>query len=108
MINYNLIEKLKNKADQALTSYRVSAIAFSKKGEILGSATNSFRIDGRPDGKGSGVHAERRLMSRYGNHIKTIVICRIGRSGDILPIEPCNVCQKVADKMGIKIISVMR
>lgn len=106
MINTNIIEKLKNKAEQTQTCYRVSAIAFNKKGEILGSATNSFKMDGRPAGKGSGIHAERRLMVRYGNRIKSIIIMRIGWAGDILPIKACDVCQKVADKLGIKIISV--
>jgi len=106
MINQAIIQKLVDKAEQTTTCYRVSAIAFSKKGEILGSATNSFKMDGRPAGKGSGIHAERRLIQRYKNNIHTIVICRIGLSGDILPIHPCETCKKVADKMGIKIISV--
>lgn len=108
MLNFSLIKKLKDKAEQTRTCYRVSAIAFNKKGEILGSATNSFKMDGRPAGRGSGIHAERRLMARYGNNIKSIIICRIGWGGDMLPIKPCDVCQKVADKIGIKIISITK
>jgi hypothetical protein len=104
--NKTIIEKLVNKAEQTTTCYRISAIAFNKKGEILGSATNGFKMDGRPAGRGSGIHAERKLMSRYRSNIKTIVICRIGLGGDILPIDPCITCKKVADKMGIKIISI--
>ena len=106
MINSTLITRLKNKATQTNTCYRISAIAFSKKGEILGSTTNSFQMDGRRPGRGCGVHAERRLIARYRFNIKTILICRIGGSGDILPIKACITCQKIADKMGIKIISV--
>lgn len=106
MINKAIVKKLVDKAEQTTTCYRISAIAFNKKGEILGSATNSFKMDGRIAGKGSGIHAERRLISRYKNNIHTIIICRIGLGGDILPIDPCEVCKKVASKMGIKIISV--
>ena len=102
----NLIVLLKNKATQTKTCYRISALAFSKKGEILGTATNGFQMDGRAPGKGCGIHAERKLIARYGYHIKTIVICRIGNGGAILPIKACNTCQKIADKMGIRIISV--
>jgi cytidine deaminase len=106
MINKTLINRLVNKAEQTTTCYRVSAIAFNKKGELLGTTTNSFKMDGRPAGKGSGIHAERRLISRYKNNISTIIICRIGNGGDILPIHPCETCRKVANKMGIKIVSV--
>jgi len=104
--NKAILELLINKAEQTTTSYRISAIAFNKKGEILGATTNSFKMDGRPAGKGCGIHAERRLIARYKNNIKTIIICRIGLGGDIRPIEPCITCKKIADKMGIKIISV--
>ena len=106
MINISLIYRLKNKATQTKTCYRIAAIAFSKIGEHLGTATNGFKMDGRPPGKGCGIHAERKLITRYGYHIKTIVICRIGNGGAILPIRACDTCKKIADKMGIKIISV--
>lgn len=106
MINETLISRLKNKATQTKTCYRISAVAFNKKGEILGTTTNGFQMDGRPPGKGCGIHAERKLISRYKYNIKTIVICRIGNGGAILPIQPCDVCKKIADKMGIKIMSV--
>lgn len=94
------------KAEQTETPYRISAIAFNKKGEVLGTSCCNFSLLGKVSRKGTGVHAERKLMKRYGSNIKTIVICRIGKSGDILPIVPCVVCQKIADKLGIKIVSV--
>jgi hypothetical protein len=106
MINQNVIDRLTKKATQTKTCYRISAMAFNKKGEFLGAATNSFQTDGRRPGKGCGIHAERRLISRYKYNIRTIIICRIGWSGDILAIDACKTCQKIADKMGIKIISV--
>jgi len=106
MINEALISRLKNKAAQTKTCYRISAIAFNKKGEILGTTTNSFQMDGRKPGKGCGIHAERRLIARYKYNIKTIIICRIGWAGALLPIHPCSTCKKIADKMGISIVSV--
>jgi hypothetical protein len=45
-------------------------------------------------------------MERYGTNIKTIIIMRIGNAGDILPIDPCPKCAKLAAKYGITIIPV--
>lgn len=113
VINPKTISILTEKASNSPCTYRVSAIAFDHKGDILGHATNNHSKNwnvlekckvGRP---GTGTHAERKLMARYGENIKTILICRVGNDGDILPIDPCDVCRKVADKLGIKIVSVM-
>ena len=104
---------LREKAERSPCTYRVSAIAFDRKGDVVGHAANSHSPNwnvvekttkGRP---GTGLHAERRLMSRYGRTISTIAICRIGRGGDLLPIEPCAICEKVARKLGIKIVPIM-
>jgi len=105
------LTQLLKKAAKSDCTYRVAAIAFDKKGDVLGCVSNSHsawdvvKSDGvgRP---GTGVHCERTLMSRYGVNIKTIVICRIGHGGDLRPIEPCSVCQKAARKLGIKILTV--
>lgn len=83
-------------------SHRVVAIGFDSKNDLIGIKTNGFKLSIR---KGSGKHAERELISRYGKKISKIVIFRIGRAGAILPIDPCETCQKVADKLGIKIES---
>ena len=106
MISPRIVDKLISKAEQACSTYKISAMAFNRKGELLGSATNGFRTEHLTPARGTGSHAERKLMARYGDNIKTIIICRIGKTGDLLPINPCAVCQKIADKMGIKIISV--
>ena len=45
-------------------------------------------------------------MKRHGKKINTILIMRIGHGGDILKIEQCEKCKKIADKLGVKIISV--
>lgn len=105
-------ELLKEKASHSPCTYKVSAICFDAKGDILGHVTNShsqFNVldkDGRGRA-GTARHAERLLFSRYGQLVKTIIICRIGRSGQIRPIDPCPACQKVAAKYGAKIISLM-
>lgn len=106
-------ELLKEKASHSPCTYRISGIAFGKKGDILGHCTNSHArnwniLEKQSIGRaGTAQHCERRLMSQYGQLIKTIVICRIGRSGQIRPIDPCPACQRVAKKLGIKIVSLM-
>lgn len=101
-INNSLVEKAIKKANDSCCRFKVSAIGISSKGNVLGSCINNHRFDG----KGGGIHAEINLIRRFGKKLNTIIICRVGRGGDLLPIDPCDNCQKVADKMGIKIISV--
>src|SRR5574343_422699 len=100
-IHPNLVSLLREKAKHSACTYKVSAIAFDKKGNILGHMTNKHSnwdvIEkengaGRP---GTAKHAERLLMQRYAGVVKTIVICRIGHGGDIRKIDACPVCQKV-------------
>jgi tRNA(Arg) A34 adenosine deaminase TadA len=98
--------RLRAKASKASTTYRVTAVAYSSKGDILGYASNNVRKNLKPLRRGAGVHAERELITRYGNKIKYIVIARFGGSGDLLPIDPCENCAKIADNLGIKIIKL--
>lgn len=103
---------LKEKAKHSPCTYHIAAIAFDAKGDILGHATNSHSenwdvLEKCDEGRaGTGQHAERRLFKRYKDLVKTIVICRVGHSGEIRPIDPCPTCQKVAKKYGAKIISI--
>lgn len=92
-------KKKSQKLDRDL-SFHVIAIGFNKKGEMLGIKSNGFGMSSR---RGSGKHAERELIKRYKENIAKIIICRFGRSGNLLPIDPCPTCQKVCDKLGIKI-----
>jgi len=104
---------LKEKASHSPCTYRISAIAFDNKGDILGHTSNSHSLnwnilEKQDEGRaGTALHAERRLIAQYGQLIKTIVICRVGRSGKIRPIDPCPACQRAAAKYGIKIVSLM-
>ena len=107
-IDPTLVRHLISKAEQSHSCYRLSGVAISNKGEILGFARNGFRRDNIPSGKYSGKHVEQALIERYGTNIKTIIIMRIGNSGDILPINPCPKCAKLAKKYGITITSIRK
>jgi deoxycytidylate deaminase len=53
------------------------------------------------------LHAEMRIMAQAKRKgVKTILVCRIGKSGNIRPINPCKTCSNKANDLGIKIISV--
>lgn len=97
ILNYAIKKGISLNSD---LSYRVIAIGFTEKGELLGAKTNSFGIATR---HGAGRHAERELIKRYKENIAKIVLLRVGRTGNLLPIKPCETCQKVIDKLGIKV-----
>jgi len=97
-----IVEVLIKKAKQSTCRYRISCLGLNIKGEYLGSATNKPRFS-RLHG---GLHAEIALISRYGKQLKTIVLCRVGASGELRPIHACKNCQSVADKLGIKIVTL--
>jgi len=101
------MDKIRNlaikKASQSISRFRISAIALNERGNILGTAVNRPRFDRY----GGGVHAEMAILHKYNTQVKTIIICRIGNSGNILPIHPCIRCKKVLDKLGIKVYSIV-
>ena len=90
------------KAEQSISSYRISAIGISKNGNIIASAINRPRFDRH----GGGIHAEMELLRKSGNKISTIILCRVGKGGEVKAIEPCERCQKVLDKKGIKVVTI--
>jgi hypothetical protein len=101
-INPNIKTIAKKKALQSDCNYRVSAIAINRRGEIINTSTNRHRFEG----KGRGLHAEMQLMAANPKGIKHIIICRVGKGGCLLPIDPCPMCQEKADELGIKITSI--
>lgn len=101
-LNHNIVQLAVKKAIQSDCRYRISAIGLNKKAEAFCSVTNQQRFFY----KGGGKHAEMRLMESAGRGLKTIIICRVGQSGKIVPIEPCPMCKAKADELGIRIISV--
>lgn len=103
---------LQKKASKSHCTYKVSAVAFDKKGEVLGCVSNKhsfWNVLDDTDGEGragTAKHAERLLLQRYSRHVKTIIVCRTGKGGVIRPIDPCPVCRKAAAKLGVEIITV--
>lgn len=92
---------------KGVSQYHISCVALNKKGEVLGYTTNRFRKDKINPIFGSGCHAEAWSMARYyAMGAKTLIIMRVGNDGKLLPIDPCEDCQKMANKLGIEIISV--
>lgn len=96
------IKRYVQKGKQSICKFRVSAFAFTAKGNFLDSSVNSPRFSR----KGGGNHAEMILMKKHGKKIKTIIISRIGKSGKLRPIHPCSSCRRVAKKLGIKIKTI--
>ena len=101
MTNY-IINLLQSKALKSSCVFKVSAVALDRKGTILGTAVNNPRFN-RYHGS---IHAEHKLIIKYGKQIKQIIIGRVGRYGTFLPISPCAKCSKMAMKLGIKILSI--
>ena len=101
------IQRMKRKAKFSRGKYRVIAIGFTSKGNFLGISMNSFRA-GLSNRKGSGDHAETKLMRKFGQRLDKIYIMRFGNELTPLPIDPCENCSKVAEKYGIKIISLSK
>jgi len=90
------------KAKQSSSKIRISAIALTKNGNVLGSATNRPRFNRY----GGGYHAEMALIHKVGPGFSTMILCRIGRGGKVLPIHPCKKCSKTLKKLHIKVICI--
>lgn len=101
-----IVLRLKKKAAQSRSKYRISAIAFDERGDFVAQAFNGLPPDGVVGKPGIGIHAEWKLMMKYGSLIKTIIISRIGHSGEWRPIKPCGNCRALADKLGIKLTTI--
>jgi len=97
-----VINRAIKKANKSICKFKISAIGFNNKGEVIGSYTNKPRFSRY----GGGIHAEAALIKRYGKKLKTILICRVNGNSGLLPISPCDNCQKLAKKFNIKIVSV--
>lgn len=104
-ITTRTVDLLKKKATQTLCTFRVAAIGFNSRGESVIRTCNEYRFSR----EGGGLHAEEKIFKvAKRKNIKTILICRISRTGNLLPIDPCNRCMKTANKLGIKIVSIER
>jgi len=102
MSNYAILKRLTLKAKSSVCKYKVSAVAFDKKGNVLGYSSNKFRFSKYR----GGLHAEMILMARYGKNIKRILILRTSNTGQISVMDACPVCSQKAKELGIRIISL--
>jgi len=102
MISQKIIETIKKKATQSYCRFKVAAIGFDERGEILATAVNRPRLDKF----GGGSHAEMVVLQKAGRRVKSMIICRVGNSGELLPIHCCPSCKKVLEKMKIKVSTI--
>lgn len=93
----NVLKWMRRKSKQSVCTYRVVAVGFSRKGNIIG-MNMSRPQKNRHSALG---HAEYQLMTRYGRKLHKIVIARFNGRGDMLPIEPCKNCSGLAERLGI-------
>ena len=99
----NQITKLAiKKAQQSNCRYKISALGFNRKGDLIGTAINMNRLAK----KGCSIHAEIALIKKHGRSIHTIIICRTNRAGTLLAIHPCNTCMYMAGRYGITIKTI--
>ena len=94
--------KAKLKALKSNCRYKISALGFNNKGELICSSFNKKRFKKY----GGGLHAEMNVMLKAGPSLKTIVICRVNNKGKLLPIDPCCICSKKAQDLKVKIITI--
>ena len=97
-----MLQRLIKKATSSICTYKVAAVAYDKRGNVLGFARNRpfmHRV-------GGSKHAEEELMYLYPGRIRTIVICRVGHGGILRRIDPCDACASNAQRRGITITSV--
>lgn len=100
-MKYNIIKLAKNKALQSLCRYKVSAIGLNRKGDIIVTAINKPMFSTHHGGQ----HAEMEIV-RKKKGVSSIIICRVNKSGDLLPIDPCTKCKEMAERLNIKIYSL--
>ncbi len=98
----DIVNLAQRKASQSRCRYKVSAVGLDRKGRVLGCTMNRHRLSHR----GGGVHAEIALIRKYGERLRSIIICRTNKRGDLLDIHACPACAQVASKLKIKIYSI--
>ena len=67
-----LKQRLRKKAIQSSSRYKIAAAAFTKHGNLLGYATNNVNMNFPSSRKGGGLHAERELMKEQIANSKTM------------------------------------
>src|SRR4051794_17344753 len=92
-----LEQRILRAASRVRLRYRVVAVGFDHRGRIIGLATNRPRLLHR------GWHAEETLIYRSPRSLCRVLIARLNNRGEFLPIDPCEVCSRLAQKRGVRI-----
>lgn len=102
-MNHTLQKRLIKTAERSPCRYKIAAIGLNGEGQVIAAATNLPRFPRH----GGGLHAEREVMKKAPKSLKEIWIVRLGQSGEMRPIRPCDMCAKVAKKLGVRIRSIV-
>lgn len=94
----HILPRLIKAALRSTCRYRVAAVAFDHKDRIIGITVNTPRLSSR------GWHAEELTIFSMPRSLRRIEIVRVGVRGDLLAIDPCAHCQKIASRRGIEIV----
>ena len=97
-----ILDRLVRKARTSACRFAVAAIGIDGRGTVIASRTNRPRFSRH----GGGVHAEMAVMLASPRSLRTILIVRVNRLGDLMPIDPCPVCARKAEELGIRIRTV--
>jgi cytidine deaminase len=101
-VKREITEKVRAKALESGSRFRVAAMGLSKKGNVIACKNNVSRFPRH----GGGIHAEENLIKSTGGRIHTLVLGRVGRSGKFRPINPCSKCRKMINKYNIKLETI--
>lgn len=94
----HILPRLIKAALRSTCRYRVAAAAFDHKDRIIGITVNTPRLSSR------GYHAEELAIFSLPKSLRRIEIIRVGVKGDLLDIDPCRHCAKIAGRRGIEIV----
>jgi tRNA(Arg) A34 adenosine deaminase TadA len=92
-------KRLVRKASRSPCRFQISAIGIDHRGRVIISRTNRPRFSRH----GGGIHAEMAVMLNAPRSLRTIIIVRVNRHGDLMPIDPCETCAGKARELGITI-----
>ena len=89
---------------QSSCRHKVAAIALDKRGCVLATASNKPRFEKLSGGE----HAELAVLRKCRvEAVRTVLIARVNKQGDMLPLDPCPTCKRVLERLGIKIKTIM-
>ena len=95
----NLRQRVIKKGKKSICRFSVVAVGINKRGTVISIKTNRPRFSK----KSGGIHAEMGVMIECPKSLCRILIARINKKGEFLPIDPCSTCLRKAKDLNIKI-----